>query len=271
MEGHEALCQALSTFNPPATCSRPHRCSEGLGHHVMAQWGSGEMSRRCHRCFDVRLSFLSLGAGLAMEDRRTRAALPTWWGHSTSADYAERVWTAEESNDPVLGIFLLYSTLCIIPSQREWWHLVSLLYASLRFLGISLYTLPLEQWFQALSWEEAHQGRGSWQAVRLYRAERPRYPAPSTPLDRPRSWCQIRREIIFFLPSLRALLDHGVYLARSFRYWGPVDVPARLGCSTIRAAMCLLQDGIAVLEGAEVVVRGIAEEEDDVEEEGGPP
>ena len=151
---------------------------------MMAQWGSGEMSRQCHRCFDVRLSFLRLGAGLAMEDRRTRAALPTWWGHSTSADYAERVWTAEESNDPVLGIFLLYSTLCIIPSQREWWHLVSLLYASLRFLlrdgalGISLYTLPLEQWFQALSWEEAHQGRGSWQAVRLYRAERPRYPAP---------------------------------------------------------------------------------------------
>ena len=207
-----------------------------------------------------------------MAERRTRAVLPTWWGHSTSADYAERVWTAEESGDPVLGIFLLYSTLCIIPSQREWWHLVSLLLNGLRFLlgnralGISIYTAPLEQWFQALSWEEAHQGRGSWQAVRLYREERPRFPAPSVPLDRPRSWCQIRREIIFFLPSLRALLDHGIYLARSFRYWGPVDVPARLGCSTIRAAICLLQDGIAVLEGAEVD-RGIPVEEDTEEEE----
>ena len=173
---------------------------------------------------------------LAMAERRTRAVLPTWWGHSTSADYAERVWTAEESCDPVLGIFLLYSTLCIIPSQGTWWHLVSLLLNSLRFLlgsralGISLYTAPLEQWFQALSWEEAHQGRGSWQAVRLYRAERPRYPAPSVPLDRPRSWCQIRREVIFFLPSLRALLDHGIYLARSFRYWGGHLLAARRHC-----------------------------------------
>ena len=77
---------------------------------------------------------------------------------------------------------------------------------------------------------------------------------------------QIRWEIIFFLPSLQALLDHGIYLARSFRYCGPVDVPARLGCSTIRAAICLLQDCIAVLEGAEVVVRGITVE-DDAEEE----
>ena len=219
------------------------------------------------------MSFIGLVAGLAMDERRTRAVLPTWWGHSTSADYAGRTWTEEESNDPVLGIFLLHSTLCIIPSQREWWHFVSLLLNSLCFLlregalGVSLYTQPLEQWFQALSWEEAHQGRGSWQAVRLYRAERPRYPLPSEPLVRPRSWWLVRRELIFFLPSLRALLDHGVYLARSFRYWGPVDVPARLGCSTIRAAICLLQDGIAVLEGAEVVVRGIAEEEDDEEED----
>ena len=31
MEGHEASCQALSTFNPPATCSRPHPMFGGLG------------------------------------------------------------------------------------------------------------------------------------------------------------------------------------------------------------------------------------------------
>ena len=44
-----------------------------------------------------------------------------------------------------------------------------------------------------------------------------------------------------------------------------MDVPARLGCSTIRAAICLLQDGIAVLEGVEVD-RGIPVEEDTEEE-----
>ena len=221
------------------------------------------------------MSFFRLGAGLAMDERRTRAVLPTWWGHSTSADYAGRTWTAEESNDPVLGIFLLYSTLCIIPSQREWWHLVSLLLKSLRFLlregalEISLYTQPLEQWFQALSWEEAHQGRGSWQAVRLYRAERPRYPLPSEPLVRPRSWCLVRRELIFSSPAgPRGLLG------QELQVLGPGGRASSVGCSTIRPAICLLQDGIAVLEGAEVVVRGIAEEEDDEEEEaeghGGP-
>ena len=201
-----------------------------------------------------------------MEDRRTRAVLPAWWGHSTSADYAERVWTAEESGDPVLGIFLLYSTLCIIPSQREWWHLVSLLYNSLRFLlrdralQISLYTLPLEQWFQALSWEEAHQGRGSWQ---VYGQS-----APGT-----------RHRVCHWI-GLGAGARSGGRSSSSCRPFEPCwttgstspgasGIGARWMCQLGwgAAAICLLQDGIAVLEGAEVVVRGIVEEEEDEEEE----